>query len=126
MSDPRASNQTQQGAIFDVRHREHITNRRQIMSIGTIGGIVGVGGGFAGGFIGAYCSYKRAKSSRERRFVIWASIAMLVYVGLFLVVFSFLPWARNWTWAFYFIVQMFGIRSLIRWQSKIQREEQTR
>lgn len=96
------------------------------MSIGTIGGIIGIVGGFAGGFIGAYCSYRRAKSSRERRFVVWASIAILVYVGLFLAVFSLLPSARDWIWAFYFIVLMFGIRCLNRWQSKIQQEEQTR
>jgi hypothetical protein len=57
--------------------------------------------------------------------VICASIAILAYVGLFLAVFSLLPLARDWVWAFYFVVLIFGIRYLNRWQSKIQQEEQT-
>ena len=96
------------------------------MNIGTIGGIIGIVGGCAGGFIGAYCSYRRAKSSRERRFVIWASIAILAFVGLFLAMLSLLPQARGWIWTFYAIVLVFGIRYLNHRQSKIQQEEQTR
>jgi len=70
--------------------------------------------------------YKRAKSSRERRFVILASIAIVVLVFSFLVVLHFAPQARAWIWTCYILALVFGIRYLNRWQSKIHREEQTR
>jgi len=96
------------------------------MNIGTIGGIIGIVGGCAGGFIGAYCSYRRAKSSRERRFVICASIGILVSVFVFLAMLSVLSEWKVWLWTCYLVLLPVALRYLNRWQSAIQREEQTR
>jgi hypothetical protein len=95
------------------------------MNIGIIGGIVGSVIGVAGGMYGAYRSYTGAKSSREQRFVIWASIACLLFVGSFLAVLFLLPQTRPALFVPYSIILAAGIGYLNRRQSKIQREEQT-
>ena len=96
------------------------------MNIGLIGAIVGSAVGVAGGLYGAYRSYKAAKGSRERRFVIWASIACFVCVGLFLAVLFLFPQTRPMIYVPYAIILAVGIGYLNRQQSRIQREEQTR
>jgi CHASE2 domain-containing sensor protein len=96
------------------------------MSIGMIGGIVGSVIGLAGGLIGTYFSYRSAKSSRERRFVILASIACFVYVGSVLAVLFLFPQTHPMIFLPYAIILATGIGYWNRRQSKIQREEQTR
>jgi hypothetical protein len=116
------------GSAFCVRHHRerHTKIERLNMNIGLVGGIVGSVIGCVGGFIGAYCSYKAAKGPRERRFVIWASIALVVLICSFLVALFLAPQARAWIWTCYIILLSLGIRYLSRRQSKIQQEEQTR
>jgi len=96
------------------------------MNIGLMGAIVGSAVGVAGGLFGTYCSYRRAKSSRERRFVILASIAISVYVSSFLAVLFLFPQTRPMIFIPYVFILVAGIGYLNRQQSKIQREEQTR
>jgi TM2 domain-containing membrane protein YozV len=96
------------------------------MSIGTVGGIVGIVLGCAGGLLGAFCSYKAAKGPRERRFVIWASVGIFVSVFLFLALLSLLSGWRVWIWTCYLVLLPLVLRYLNRWQTAIQREEQTR
>ena len=96
------------------------------MNIGLSGAIVGSVIGVAGGLYGAYRSYTAAKGSREQRFVIWASIACLVYVGSFLAVLFLLPQTRPALFVPYAITLAAGIGYLNRRQRKIQQEEQTR
>jgi hypothetical protein len=96
------------------------------MSIGLIGGVVGSVIGLAGGLFGTYASYRRAKSSRERHFVIWASIGIFAYVGSFLTVLFLLPQSRSMIFIPYVLILSSGIVYLNRRQSKIQQEEQTR
>jgi hypothetical protein len=96
------------------------------MNIGPIGAIVGSAVGVAGGLFGTYCSYRRAKSARERRFVILASIAISVYVGSFLAVLFLFPKTRPMIFIPYVFILVAGIGYLNRQQSKIQREDQIR
>jgi uncharacterized membrane protein YfcA len=96
------------------------------MNIGLIGAILGSAIGIAGGLFGTYCSYRRAHSQRERRFVILASSAISVYVGLFLVVLFLFPQTRPMIVIAYVCILVAGVGYMIRRQSKIQREEQTR
>jgi hypothetical protein len=95
------------------------------MNIGLIGGIVGSAIGLAGGLFGTYRSYKAAKGPRERHFVIWASIGILVSVFLFLAILFLLSQWKVWIWTCYLILLPFVLRYLNRRQGKIQREEQT-
>ncbi|MGA3268334.1 MAG: hypothetical protein ABSE16_16105 [Verrucomicrobiota bacterium] len=96
------------------------------MNIGLVGGIVGSVFGLTGGLIGTYHSYRSAKSSRERRFVIWASINIFVYVGSYLAVLFLFPLNRPMVFVPYALILSSGLVYLSRRQSKIQREEQTR
>jgi membrane protease YdiL (CAAX protease family) len=96
------------------------------MNIGLVGGIVGSVLGLAGGLFGTYSSYRRAKSSRERRFVIWASISIFVYVGSFLAVLFLFPRSRPMIFVPYALILSSGIVYLNRRQSRIQQEQQTR
>jgi hypothetical protein len=96
------------------------------MNVGLVGGIVGSVLGLAGGLIGAYFSYRSAEGSRERRFVILASIACFGYVGSFLAVLFLFPQTRPMIFLPYAIILAAGIGYRNRRQSKIQREEQIR
>ncbi len=86
--------------------------------------LVGTVLGLAGGLVGAYCSYKAASGPRERRFVVWASIAVLIYVASFLAALRLLPQAKVWLWTGYPLLLALGIRYLNRKQSAIRRGEQ--
>ena len=96
------------------------------MNIGLIGAIVGSAVGVAGGLFGTYCSYRRAKSAREQRFVIWASIGIFVYIGSFLAVLFIFAQSHPMIFIPYALILSSGIVYLNRRQSKIQRDEQTR
>lgn len=96
------------------------------MNIGLVGGIVGAVIGLAGGLFGAYSSYRRAKSSCERRFVVWASVSIFVYVGSFLAVLFLFPQSRPMIFVPFALILSSGIVCLNRRQSRIQQEQQTR
>ena len=96
------------------------------MNLGPVAAILGTILGCIGGCIGAYCSYKAANGPRARRFVVWASLALVVLISSFLVALSLLPQLRACIWTFYIVALVFGIRFMNRRHSKIQREEQTR
>lgn len=96
------------------------------MNIGLVGGIVGSVIGLAGGLFGTYSSYRRAKSLRERRFVIWASISIFGYVSSFLAVLFLFPQSRPMIFVPYALILSSGIVYLNRRQSRIQQEQQTR
>ena len=61
--------------------------------LGTIGIWIGPLVGFLGGVFGTFCSYKSAKSSRERRFVLKMAAAITLYIVGFLAV---LLGSKNW------------------------------
>jgi len=96
------------------------------MNIGLIGGIVGSALGLAGGLLGAYCSIKNAKGPRERRFVIWMSIACFVFVGLFLIALFLFLRSRPMIFVPYVIILIAGINYWNRRQGTIRQEEQSR
>jgi hypothetical protein len=73
-----------------------------------------------------YSKYRRAKSARERRFIIWTSIALYVLVGSFIAVLVLFPKTYPMIFIAYLCALFGGISYLNRQQSKIQREEQTR
>ena len=62
--------------------------------------------------------------SRERRFVIWASILCCVYVCAFLAVLFLFPQTRPGIFVPYAIILATGIAYWNRRQSLIRREEQ--
>jgi len=96
------------------------------MSIGLIGGIAGSALGLAGGLLGAYFSSKNAKGPRERRFVIWMSIACFVFVGLFLTALFLFPQSRPIIFVPYAIILIAGINYWNRRQGAIRHEELSR
>jgi hypothetical protein len=89
-----------------------------------IGWLVGPGLGVAGGLVGVYCSYKRAKGPRERRFVVRASIALIAFIGALFALLFFCPQLRSWWLLPYVIILTAGISYLNRRQNAIRREEQ--
>ena len=93
------------------------------MNTGLVGGIVGSLIGAAGGLIGAYCSYKHAKSPRERRFVVFASLALFVFIALFLALLFLFPRFQPGILVVYAILLTAGIIYINRRQSAIRREE---
>ena len=95
------------------------------MSIGVIGGIVGSALGLAGGLFGAYCSYKRAKGPRGRRFVVFGSLLLFSFIALFLALILLFPEYRPWISLVYTIILVTAIRYINRREITIQREEET-
>ena len=91
------------------------------MNIGLIGGIVGSVIGLAGGLIGAYCSYKRAKSPQGRRFVVFASVALFIFLALLLVLLSLFPQYRPGIFIAYVILLPAGVTYINRRESALQR-----
>jgi L-asparagine transporter-like permease len=67
---------------------------------------------------------KKAVGSRERRFVMWASVVCLVYVASFLAVLFLFPQTRPGIFVPYAIILAVGIAYWNRRQSAIRREEQ--
>jgi hypothetical protein len=94
------------------------------MNLRLIAGWVGPALGLAGGLVGVYCSYRAARGPRERRFVIWASLAILAFILSFLVALFSVPRARVWILTTYIILLPLGIRYLNRKQNAIRRREQ--
>jgi len=94
------------------------------MNLRLIGGLVGPALGLAGGLVGVYYSYKAARGPQERRFVIWASMALVVFILSFLVALFLAPQARVWIWTAYIILLPAGIRYLSRKQNAVRRGEQ--
>ena len=94
------------------------------MHPGIIGGILGGVLGIAGGIFGTYFSIKNTNGSRERAFMIKASvigwIAILVFLGLMFVLPN--PY-RYFLWIPYGILLHLGIVTGNRKQQKIRREE---
>lgn len=94
------------------------------MHPGTIVGIIGGIGGFAGGIIGTYCSIKNTNGPRERAFMIKVSvigwIAILVFLGL---MFALPNPYRHYLWIPYGILLPLAIVTGNRKQQKIRREE---
>jgi len=95
------------------------------MNTGLVGGIIGSVVGLAGGLIGSYGSLKSAKGPRERRFVIWASLALFGFIGLFVTLLSLFPQHRTWIFVSYFIILVVGINCVNRRGRTIRREEQS-
>jgi L-asparagine transporter-like permease len=95
------------------------------MNAGLVGGIIGSIVGLAGGLIGSYCSFKSAKGPRERRFVIWASIALFAFIGLFAALLFLFPRHRTWIFISYFIILVVAINCLNRRGSTLRRAEQS-
>jgi hypothetical protein len=93
------------------------------MNIGVIGGIAGSILGLAGGVAGAYRAYRRAKGPRERRFVVWASTALLGCVALYLTALFLAPKVRAAVFMAYAVVLSITIISMNRRHGIIQREE---
>ena len=96
------------------------------MSSAMISSIVGSVLGVTGGLIGTYFSYRRARSSSERYFVIRASTGIFVFVGSFLAILLLFPQTRPMIFLPYALVLSGGILHLNRLQSKIRHEEKTR
>ena len=95
------------------------------MNSGLIGGIIGSALGIAGGLFGAYCSYKRAKGPRERRFVVLTSSLFFFFIALFLALLFLFPQFRAGIFVAYAILLTVGILYLTRRQGAIRREEET-
>jgi uncharacterized membrane protein YfcA len=95
------------------------------MNVGLVGAIAGSAVGIVGGLIGTYFSYRRAKNVNERRFVIFGSTGIFVYVGSFLAVLFILPQTHPTIFIPYAIILVVGITYLNRRLNKIQRNVQT-
>jgi MFS family permease len=93
------------------------------MNIRLIGIVIGPVLGLAGGVVGAYCSYRAARGPRERRFVIWASLALAVLILSFLAALLLVPQAKVWLWISYPLTLAMSIRYLNRKQNAIRRGE---
>ncbi|WP_353565564.1 hypothetical protein [Haloferula sargassicola] len=93
------------------------------MSSDLIAGITGSVLGVAGGLIGTYFSYRRARSARERRFVIRTSTATFVFVGSFLAILILFPQARPMVFPSYVLVLSGGMILLDRRWRRIRKEE---
>ena len=94
------------------------------MHPGVIGGIVGGVLGVAGGILGTYCSIKNTNGSRERAFMIKASVIVWIASLVFLSLIFTLPNPyRYLLWIPYGILLPLGIVMGNRKQQKIRQEE---
>ena len=75
--------------------------------------------------IGQYFSYRRASSSRERRFVILTSLANFVFLSAFLAVLLLFHITHPMIFIPFVFILFAGNAYLHRQGIKIQREEQT-
>ena len=96
------------------------------MDSGLVGGIGGAVIGVAGGVVGTSYSYRRAQSTRERRFVMGASLALTAYIGSFLAVLFLFPPTRPAIFGPYAIGLGLGIQFLNRQQGRIREGERKR
>ena len=94
------------------------------MHAGWISGIVGGVIGLLGGIVGTYFSIKNTNSSRERAFMIKASLVGWIAITLFLLLMLVLPSPyRYLLWVPYGILLPLGIIYGNRIQQKIRHEE---
>ena len=94
------------------------------MNSGLIGGIIGCVIGVAGGIVGTYFSIRNTSGSREKAFIIKASIIMwiagIAFITLLLVLQT--PW-RFLIWIPYGILLPLGIVTWNRTLQRIREEE---
>lgn len=94
------------------------------MNMGVVAGVLGGVVGLLGGAMGTYFSIKNTLGPKERAFMVKASVACWVFVGLFVGVMLFLPKAyRFLLWIPYVIVLPIGVLYGNRTQQRIRREE---
>ena len=94
------------------------------MDAGTVGGIIGVSLGLAGGAIGTYASLKNTQGPRERQFMVRVAIAAWVGITIFLVLLFLLPNPYRWLiWIPYGVALPLAILFLNRKQQAIRSDE---
>lgn len=72
------------------------------LSLGLIGGTLGILGGLAGSTIGILCALKGIAKIKNKPFAITASVVLIGWVFAFLtVLFAAPPHAKAWVWAGY-------------------------
>ena len=95
------------------------------MYVGTVGGILGVVAGLAGGAVGTFASIKNTGGPRERQFMVRAAGAAWVGITLFLVLLFVLPSPYRWLiWIPYGVALPLAIVALNRKQQAIRSAEE--
>lgn len=93
------------------------------MEPGLIAAIAGSLMGITGGLLGTYASLSNAKTDEERRFLIWASIALWSGILLFIVLLMVTPLTFRWMiWGIYALTLPIAIRLINRRQERLRGE----
>jgi len=94
------------------------------MHPGLIGGIIGGLIGLAGGIFGTWCSIKKSRNTRTRRFVIKAATIVWIAVLIFAVLLLTIPKPYNHLlWIPYAILLPLGIIKMNKMQKRIEEAE---
>jgi hypothetical protein len=93
------------------------------MNPGLLCGIIGSLIGLAGGVCGAWASARRVSSAKERRYVIWSSIAFLVGISLYLTAMFVVPHRYHpFLQVAYAVALPFAVLGTIRGHARIAAE----
>ncbi len=91
---------------------------------GWAGGIIGSVIGLSGGAFGVYCSIRNTRGPKERAFMIRASVACCLFVGLYLAALWLLPPAYKVLMIVpYVALLVLGIAWLNRAHARVRQEE---